>query len=207
MNRFSQTLALLAAAAAGLLVSGCASTGVEAQWRSVELPANYLRGATVLVSCETGELVLRRICEDRIAAELGARGVPRVVLAGGGGAAAVSPGVADMQYLPAARNNGAKAVLGLTIGLASQSVSPGVMVGIGGFGFGRHSGGSVGVSAPIGGGQVSSGYAMSGRITDVASGRLMWSARASAPPSADVNAQIADLSRSLLDAAGGAGVF
>ena len=46
-----------------------------------------------------------------------------------------------------------------------------------------------------------------GRITDVASGRLMWSARASAPPSADVNAQIADLSRSLLDAAGGAGVF
>jgi hypothetical protein len=35
----------------------------------------------------------------------------------------------------------------------------------------------------------------------------MWTARASSPPSSDVNGQLAELSRSLLDAAGGAGLF
>jgi hypothetical protein len=35
----------------------------------------------------------------------------------------------------------------------------------------------------------------------------MWTARASTPPSSDVNAQLADLSQSVLDAAGAAGLF
>jgi hypothetical protein len=35
----------------------------------------------------------------------------------------------------------------------------------------------------------------------------MWSARASSPPSNDVNAQLADLSKAVLDAAGKAGLF
>jgi hypothetical protein len=86
-------------------------------------------------------------------------------------------------------------------------VSQGVTLSIGGFGFGRSSAGGVGVSAPIGGGQVSNGYSANGRVTDVASGRLMWTARASAPPSGDVNAQLADLSKTVLDAAGKAGLF
>jgi len=85
--------------------------------------------------------------------------------------------------------------------------SGGVSLGIGGFGFGRHSAGGVGVSAPIGGGQVSSGYSASSRVTDVASGRLMWSARATTPPSSDINAQLADLSKTVVDAAQKAGLF
>ena len=112
-----------------------------------------------------------------------------------------------MQYLPIARESGAKAVLSVTLGLSSQSVSQGFSVGIGGFGFGRHSAGGIGVSAPIGGGQISQGYSANGRVTDVASGRLMWTARASTPPSTDVNAQLADLSKSVLDAAASAGLF
>jgi hypothetical protein len=179
---------------------------VDAQWRNIEMPPAYLRGATILVSCETGEVVLKRICEDRLAADLSARGA-RPVLAGAGSASSVQPGAADVQYLPAARSSGAKAVLSMTVGLSSQSVSQGVSVGIGGFGFGRHSAGGVGISAPIGGGQVSSGYSVNGRVTDVSSGRLMWTARASTPPSSDVNAQLADLSKSVLDAAGEAGLF
>lgn len=206
MHRIHQTLATVLAVAGGLWLTGCASTGVDAQWRSVELASGYLRGATVLVSCETGEQVLQRICEDRVAADLGARGA-RAVLPKPGSVAAMPSGVSDMQYLPAARASGAKAVFSVSVGLASQTVSPGLSIGIGGFGFGRHSGGGIGISAPIGGGQVSSGYAMSGRITDVATGRLMWTARASAAPSSDANAQLADLSRSLLDAAAGAGLF
>jgi hypothetical protein len=35
----------------------------------------------------------------------------------------------------------------------------------------------------------------------------MWSARASAPPSGDVNAQLADLSKAVVDAAAKAGLF
>lgn len=197
----------MAATCAGLLIAGCASTQVDAQWRSVELPASYLRGATVLVSCETGEEVVKRICEDQVGADLRARGV-RVIVAAPGAMTAVPPaGPTDAQYLPLARDNGARAVFAVSVGLASQSVSQGVSIGIGGFGFGRYSGGGIGVSAPIGGGQVSQGYAANGRVTDVASGRLMWTARASSPPSADVNAQFAELSKSVLDAAGTAGLF
>lgn len=198
--------ALLASAACAALFTACATTQVDAQWRSTELPASYLRGATVLVSCESGEVVLKRICEDRVMADLAARGV-RPVLAAPGTVAASQPGVPDMQYLPGARASGAKAVLSVSVGLASQSVSQGLSIGIGGFGFGRNVGGGVGVSAPIGGGQVSQGYAANGRVTDVASGRLMWTARASAPPSSDVNAQLGELSKSVLDAAGAAGLF
>ena len=194
------------AATLPLIVASCASTVVDTQWRNVELPASYLRGATVLVSCETGDDVLRRICEERVTVDLGARGATPV-LAAPGTVAAVQPGVADAHYLPAARDRGAKAVFSVTLGVASASVSPGVMLSVGGFGFGRSSAGGVGVSAPIGGGQVSNGYAANGRVTDAASGRLMWSARASAPPSGDVNAQLAELSKAVVDAAGKAGLF
>jgi hypothetical protein len=204
MNFILRRVAL--SAALPLMAAGCASTAVDTQWRNVELPAGYLRGATVLVSCETGEDLLRRICEERVAADLSARGATPVLPAPGT-VAAVQPGVADAQYLPAARDNGAKAVFSVTLGVASASVSSGVMLSVGGFGFGRGSAGGVGVSAPIGGGQVSNGYAANGRVTDVASGRLMWSARASSPPSGDVNAQLADLSKAVLDAAGKAGLF
>ena len=196
------SLALFAAS----LLAACASPVVDTQWRNVELPAGYLRGATVMVSCETGDDLLRRVCEEQVSAELSARGA-RPVFAALGTVAAVQPGIADAQYLPAARDSGAKAVFSVTVGASSASVSPGVTLSIGGFGFGRYSGGGVGVSAPIGGGQVSSGYSANGRVTDVASGRLMWSARASTPPSSDVNAQLADLSKSVLDAANKAGLF
>ena len=193
-------------AALPLMFAGCASTVVDTQWRNVELPPNYLRGATVMVSCETRDELLRRICDEQVAAELSAHGaVP--VFAAPGTVAAIEPGIADAQYLPAARGSGAKAVFSVTVGASSTSVSPGVMVSVGGFGFGRNSAAGVGVAAPVGGGQVSNGYSANGRVTDVASGRLMWSARASTPPSSDVNAQVADLSKSVLDAAGKAGLF
>jgi len=194
------------AAALPLVFAGCASTVVDTQWRNVELPANYLRGATVMVSCETRDELLRRICDEQVAAELSAHGaVP--VFAAPGTVAAIEPGVADAQYLPAARGSGAKAVFSVTVGASSTSVSPGVMVSVGGFGLGRNSAAGVGVAAPVGGGQVSNGYSANGRVTDVASGRLMWSARASTPPSGDVNAQVTELSKSVLDAAGKAGLF
>jgi hypothetical protein len=189
-----------------LALVGCASTVVDAQWKSVEVPSAYLRGATVMVSCEAGDEVLRRICQDQVSADLSAHGATPVIAAPGT-VAAYQPGIADAQYLPAARSQGAKAVLSVTVGAATVAVNPGMSLSIGGFGFGSHSALGAGVTAPIGGGGVSNGYAANGRVTDVSSGKLMWSARANTPPSSDVNAQMAELSRSVLDAAGKAGLF
>jgi hypothetical protein len=87
---------------------------------------------------------------------------------------------------------------------------PSIGIGIGGFGGSYRSGGGVGfgVSAPLGGaGQAETGYAANASLTDVASGRLMWSARASAPPSSDVAQQLSTLATVLLDAARQAGLF
>ncbi|MDP9046138.1 MAG: hypothetical protein M3O01_15160, partial [Pseudomonadota bacterium] len=70
----SLTAVTLATAVAAAVV-GCASTQVDAQWRNVETPASYLRGATVLVSCEGADEVLRRICGDQVSADLAAHGV------------------------------------------------------------------------------------------------------------------------------------
>lgn len=188
-------------------LSGCAGPQLDAQWRNVELPVNYLRGATVLVSCEASDTVVKQVCEDRVVADLQARGVLPILPAPGIVAARRPDGATDVKYLSAARDRGAKAIFGVTMGPGTRSVSPGVSLGLGLGGFGRNIGGGVGVSAPIGGGQVTQGYAAHGRVTDVASGRLMWTARANAPPSSDVNAQLAELSKSVVDAAAGAGLF
>jgi len=200
-------LSALFAPVALLALAGCASPTLDAQWRDPQVPGSYLRGARVLVTCEAGDLTLKKICEDQLVAELTARGATTVLTDVGADIGGVRPGVPDAQYLPAARSSGAKAVVSMSVGVSSQTVSPGFSIGVGGFGFGRHSAGGVGVSAPIGGGQVSSGYSASSRVTDVASGRLMWSARATTPPSSDINAQLADLSKTVVDAAQKAGLF
>jgi hypothetical protein len=90
----------------------------------------------------------------------------------------------------------------------STAVNPGITLGIGGFGFGSGGvSGGVGVSAPIGGGGVSTGYASNTRLTDATSGRLMWTARATAPPSKDLNTQLSELTRAVFGAADKAQVF
>lgn len=190
MNPTTRSLTAVAA----ILLAGCAGPTLDAQWRDPQLTANYLRGARVLVACEAAEVVLQRICEDELARGLKARGAVPVINAG----------PADTT---AARAAGAKAVFNVGVNAASQAVSPGLQIGFGLGGFGGNVGGGVGVSAPVGGGKVTSGYAANGRLTDAAGNRLMWTARAAAAPSSDVNAQLADLAKALLDAADKAGLF
>ena len=165
------------------------------------------RGARLLVVCETQELVLKRLCQDRVGADIQARGIV-VVYPPENLQVPVAQAQLDPQILEAARSAGAKAVYSFTVSVATQAVSSGVLLSIGGFGFGGGGGGvGVGVSAPVGGGQVSSGYTASGNVTDVASGRLLWLARATAPPSSDVNAQLAELSKVVIGEALKAGLF
>ena len=187
-------------------LAGCASgPQLDAQWSDPQLGAGYLRGARVLVACDAAEIVVRQICQDQLASEVVARGATPVFAAPT--VAVVTDRAIDGQLLPAAREAGAKAIMVMTVAVAVNDVSPGFSIGIGGFGFGGHTGGGVGVTAPIGGGKVTSGYSANSRVTDVASGRLFWTAKATSSPSSDVNAQMADLSKAVLGAADKAGLF
>jgi hypothetical protein len=197
--------AAVSGAIASLLV-GCASTPqLDAQWSDPSLRPSLLRNARVLVACDAFEIVIRQICQEQLASEVVARGATPVFPPAD--VALATDRSVDAQLLPAARSAGATAMMVMTVAVAVSDVSPGFSVGIGGFGFGGHSAAGVGVAAPIGGGRVTSGYSANGRVTDVASGRLVWTAKATAPPSSDLNGQMADLSKAVLGAADKAGLF
>lgn len=199
-------LTLLSAAALAVL-AGCASTRLDAQWSDPQMRANPLRGARVLVACEAYEPVLKKICQEQLAAEVVARGATPVM---GPDTTNPAPGrpLGDDQYLGAARSAGARAVLTSYITPSAANVNPGLSVGIGGMRIGSGGfGAGVGISAPIGGGQLHTGYSASARVTDVASGKLLWTAKATSPPSSDVNAQLAELSKAVFGAADKANLF
>ena len=63
------------------------------------------------------------------------------------------------------------------------------------------------VSVPVGGAGVSTGYAANMVLTDVATGRVMWTSKVTAPASLDVNAQIGQLAKAGVEAAQKAGLF
>jgi hypothetical protein len=192
-------------------LSGCASTRLDAQWSDPQLAPNSLRGARVMVVCEAYDLAVKRICQDQMAAEVVARGGTAVPGPDAGSDAPVRPLNTD-QYLSAARDAGAKAVLTHSITAADVAAGgSGMSIGIGGFGVGgsRSSGGGVGVgvSMPVGGQQSNTGYAMNSRVTEVASGKLLWTAKASASPSSDVSAQLVELNKAVFGAADKAQLF
>ena len=203
-RRSDVSLGAIAVAFASL--TGCASgPQLEAQWSDPSVGPSFLRGARVLVACDAQELVIRQICQDQLANQVVARGATPVFVPPNTPIA--TDRSMDVQLLPAARDAGAKAMMVMTVAVAVQDVSQPFQIGIGGFGFGSSGSAGVGVSAPVGGGRVTSGYSANGRVTDVPSGRLVWTAKATTSPSSDVNAQMGELSRVVLDAAGKAGLF
>ncbi len=205
-RRVAARLGACVAAAGAALLAACSSTPqLDAQWSDPSLGPGALRGARVLVACDAFEVVIRQICQDQLAGEVVARGATPVFLAPGFPVA--TDRSIDAQLLPAAREAGAKAMMVMTVAVAVQDVSQPFQIGIGGFGFGGSGSAGVGVSAPVGGGRVTSGYSANGRVTDVPTGRLVWTAKATAPPSSDLNAQMSELSKTVLDAADKAGLF
>ena len=188
------------------LLGGCASTALDAQWADAQLAPQLLRGARVMVVCEAQDVAIRRLCQDQVGAGLAQRGALPMALPENINVP-LAQAVIDPQVLRAARDAGAKAVFSVVVGVSAQTVSPGVSISLGGFGFGSNVGGGVGVSAPIGGGKVNSGYSANGRVTEAAGGRLLWTARATSPPSSNLTAQVSQLSATVLAAAEKAGMF
>ena len=202
----ARRLAMLGAAAAAFLGAGCATTQLDAHWRDPQLESSYLRGARVYIACDAAELVVRQICQDQLAAEVGARGAT-VVSPGGDLPSATTDRALDVQLLNAARTAGAKAVMVMTVAPAYNQVSSGFQLGIGGVGYGGSGSMGVGASIPVGGGKVTTGYSASSRLTDAGSGKLLWTAKATSPPSSDLNAQMTELSKTVFGAADKAGLF
>ena len=195
--------------AAALVAAGCAATKIDTQWSDPQFAGRSLQGKRVLVSCDSGDAALRRACQEQLAAEVTALGASVVA---GPEIAHPSPGrqAAAEHLLPAARSARADAVFAASIIPDSFAVNPGptVGIGVGGFGGGRVGwGGGVGVSVPIGEAQRQTGYAASATLTDTASGRLMWSAKASAPATRDAENQAVDLAKAVAKAAREAGLF
>lgn len=189
------------------LLAGCAGPRLDAQWSDPQLKPGLLRGAKVLVACEAYEPVVKQLCGEQMKSELVARGATPVEAPS---AANSTPGrpVADDQLLAAARAAGASAVwsTSMAIGESTAPGGSGVSVGLGGGG--GHVGGGIGISLPIPGlgSSSSNGYAANARLID-ASGKLVWTGKASTPPSGDVNGQVGELARTLMGAADKAGVF
>ena len=198
----------IASASLAIVMAACGSAPqLNVQWIDPALgtQSRLMRSAKVLVACEAADVAIRQVCQDQLAAEVVARGATPVL------APAETPLTADRsidgQLIPSARGAGASALLVVTLTPASVDNSSGFSIGFGGLGFGRNSAVGVGVSAPVGGGRTDTGFAANGRVTDVASGRLVWTASAVAPPSADLNMQFSALSKAVLDAAEKAGLF
>ena len=199
---------LLVIAVAGLLAACSSTPQREAQWVDEALgpQSHFLRGAKVLVACDVYDAALRRICEDQIAEELRARGASPV---------RTPPGVAvlndrelDAQLLPVAAGAGAKALFVMQMTPATSGGGSGASLGLGGFSFGGGGGVGIGLGVPIGGGDTgSTGFAGSGRVTEVSSQRLLWTATFVAPPSRDLPSQFRLLSSAVADAAREAGLF
>lgn len=212
------TVRLVSSALVLLLVAGCASTQIGAQWVDPQYAKQSLQGTAVLVVCEAQDTTLRLLCESKFAARLAALGAKPMSESTQVGAAPA--GVAPPSATPggeanstalraAAKEAGARSVLQVSLrpDYSAPNATPSFSFGIGGFGGSRSGvGGGVGVAVPVG---AASGAGMAGSSTlvDVASGRVIWSARATAPASSDMSAQVDELAAVSINALQQAGLF
>ena len=195
-----------------LLNAGCASNRIQAQWVDPAFSDRPLQGAKVLVACTAEETAVQRICQDEVAARLAAAGA-QPVIASDRDRPGVVAGKVDDRALEAARRVGAKAVFASAVGRDSSIAGPSTTIGIGvgsssgGWGSGTRTGGGVGMSVPVGGNRLESVYGANMVLTDVESGRVMWTIKVVAPSSHAASAQISDLAKTAVDEAQRAGLF
>ena len=192
------TMALLGLC--GLLVTGCASTAIQAQWADPLFAGRSLRGATVLVLCNAQAPAIQHICQDQIAARMLMSGIRPIMATAADLATAQGEQIAD-KIFAAARRAGANAIWAATIAPDVTVVSPGPTIGLGIGGFGTSGGwhrssgvgGGIGVGLPIGSEQVNTAYAADMTLTDIETGRLIWSSRLTTPASKDITEQVTQL--------------
>jgi hypothetical protein len=203
MNRTIRTV--VAAACVPLLAAGCETTRVDGQWADPAFAGRTLLGTKVLVSCRGPDTTVARLCEDRLSEMLGQAGA--VVLRA---PQPVDPAGGVDAVTRAAREAGANSAISAAINVAGVSgggygFGPSIGFGIGGGSGGIGIGGSF--SMPLGGVRPAPSYASSTALLDAASGREIWSMRATNPSRDDVAVQVAALSRATVDEMRRTGLF
>jgi len=181
------------------LVACAATTRLEAQWFDAQFQGQSLHGARVLVMCESPDLTLKHLCEDQMMLRLAEVGASPVR------APEARQGTSE-DPVAAAHMAGAQSIFSTWIVPRGAVASPGTWFNFGIGGFGGGGGGSfggvgVGATVPVGAGNVQIGFEANGSVADVGTGKLMWTGRASAPPSSDLNRQIEDLTRTVVNGA------
>ncbi|WP_341677999.1 hypothetical protein [Niveibacterium sp. SC-1] len=188
--------------ALSLALAACATTRTDSDWHDPAFAGRSIKGERVLVVCESEVETLRRNCEDQIAGQLRMAGATAVVDPQRG-ASGTDDAQRQASYRRLAGHNNASLVLQATLlpDSAIANAGPQIGFGIGGFGGSRGgvSGGGVGISMPVGGGRVDTGYAADARLTELAEGKLMWAARVAASPSSQLNVQLGDIARAMVE--------
>jgi len=194
---------LLPLAASVLALTGCATGKLEAQWSDPQFAGQPLGGSKVLVVCQAAEQTVIRICQDQLAAQLRIAGVTPVL----SDSLTTSPDKAT-DKLAAARSLGAQAVMMSTLSPVTSLTNSGSSVGFGLGSGGYHSGVGFGMSFPVGSSSQTSvtTYSSDTTLTNVASGKLMWSGKASTM-SQEVPDQIASLAKISVESARKAGML
>jgi hypothetical protein len=213
-GRALATAAVAVLVLCGLLFGGCASTTLQAQWTDPRFAGQSLRGAKVLVVCTASAAAIKRLCQDQLAAQVAAAAATPVALPDADHLTTEGGQITDNGFA-AARRAGAKAILVSIITPDTTVVHPGPTVGfgLGGFrgtgGWHRSSGigAGVGVSVPVGAERIQTAYAANMTLTDVDTGRLMWTSTVTTPASQDVTAQVNKLAKAGVEAAQQAGVL
>jgi hypothetical protein len=205
-----QTLRSPIALTVGLLMlTGCATTQMGAQYADPQFPPQALRGATILVVCEAPETAIRLICEREIASHLAQLGAKPHI-----DTSLVNPTPGrepdGRQYLPAARAAGAQAVFSAALRQEPWQANPlpWLNIGIGNWSWSGGGGvaGGVGISMPVGSAQGGIGLAAVASINETANGRMMWTAKATTP-GAEASLQISELAKALAESAKQSGLF
>jgi len=208
----TRTASLPVLLALTVFATSCATTKMDAQWSNPEFAGKSLRGATVLVVCQARDFTTQAMCEDLAASRLEARGIKTVKFAALSPNAPPAPDVVEA----AAKRADARAVYRSSISTYTPAVSstPTIGIGVGGVGGsggygGGYRGGSVGggITLPVGGGTPNEAFASDTAIVDVATGKLVWSGRATSPGGSDTTSQLADLTRVTFEALSGTGLL
>jgi hypothetical protein len=194
-----------------LQLAGCASNNIQAQWSDPAFAGHSLHGEKVLVVCEARETAIKNVCQDRMTARLAASGV--VPVAPPDLNQPSSDAQSNESIMTAARNSGAKAIWRSTVAPDATVASPGpsVGIGVGGYSGGGWNGGGVGtgvgVGVPIGPESLQTVYGANLVLTDIESGKIMWTSKVTTPATRDVNSQIDNLAQTGVEAAQKAGML
>ena len=206
-SKFSKFLKSGTLVSAAALLVACSNAPVkQAQWVAPELGAQsrLLQSGPVLVLCDFYDAAVRLNCQDELVRAVRARGGNPVTLPVG--TALTGDRELDGQLVAPAATIGAGAVLVLGLNPVTSASDSGLSLGFGGFSFGGGGGVGLGLSAPIGGERVLTTWAGNGRVTDVKTGRLVWTTSLSAAPG-DLRAQLKSLADGVATAAQESGLF